>query len=475
MDPANYATDLQAGSCFHFRLLWAVFFAHVCGYAFQMLVVTMTFATGRTLAEEMALEYPPLRHVLWLFAETASVATDFARVMGTAIALLILFDLPLCWGVLVTGCDTLVVIGMRALGQRKVEVFCMLFGALAALCCSVEPWIIGMSLKDVGEVLAGFVPFMFGVSDGGKPQAMKEIGAYVAVATSITGASLSPPNFFLHSALVQTRRFAGPTAGDIRNTQPGALRAGQLQAAVEFNSIETAIGIGFALVVNVIVVIMAGKVLYDPQQPHRNPQLMDMSDALAHIVGRGGMYLFALALFFGGQSATVVGTLASQYILEGFLKVRLRLCLRRFATRIISLVPALLLTIFFADQSSEMMVVAQAVVSFVVPLTLVPILRFTSSKEKMGAYKLTDGKCYALWAVCFLVTLLNVLVIVQSLFSRLRSTMAWILTSLLLVPYAATLAYLTWKPVRVLPDPQKGLAACSFERFLGNKELGVLL
>lgn len=120
-----------------------------------------------------------------------------------------------------------------------------------------------------------------------------------------------------------------------------------------------------------------------------------------------------------------------------------------------------------------MMAIAQALVCFVVPLTLVPILKFASSSEKMGAYKLTDGKSYALWVVCLVVTLLNVLVVVQSLFSSLRSTMAWILTGLLLVPYAATLAYLTWKPARVLPDPQKGLAGRSFECFLGNKELAL--
>lgn len=339
----------------------------------------------------------------------------------------------------------------------------MVLGALVVFCCFGELLIIGLSLKGLGEVLAGFVPFMLGMSEREEPQTARDIGAYVLVATSVAGASICPSNFFLHSALVRTRRFVGRTTS----------RNGQFRAAVKFNSIETGVGIGFALMVNAIVVVVAGKSFYDPQHPHRSPELVDMSDMLLRAVGRFGRYLFALSMFFGGQSAAVTGTLASQYILEGFLDVRLKLWLRRLATRLISVVPALVLTFYLGDRCSEMIGAAQVVVSLVVPLTLVPILKFTSSREKMGPYRLAKEKSYALWAVCFFVTLLNIVAVAHSLLESLGAMSAWILIGLLLVPYAAMLSYLTWKPVRVRPDPRTGLAAPSFARFLGIKEPGV--
>lgn len=204
IDPGNYTTDLQGGSRFQYRLLWSVLFAHVLGYIFQVLVVMQSLATGRTLSEECALEYPRMRVFLWLCAEISSVASDLGYVMGTAVAIKILFHIDLVWGVAIASCDTLLWMMLQALGHRKMEAFCALLGLIVTGCCFAE---IGMSGLP-WEVFLGFIPAYGGLTDGVESTPSSEdVQQYIWIATSIVGASVCPPNFFLHSALVHTRRF----------------------------------------------------------------------------------------------------------------------------------------------------------------------------------------------------------------------------------------------------------------------------
>jgi len=205
IDPGNYEADMQAGTRFKYRLLWSVLFSHILGYVFQILTVKQTLATGRTISEEMGLEYPRLKVFLWLTGETASIASDLGYVMGTATAFLILFDLNLLWGVTISIFDTFLFMAIQSMGHSKMEIFCAVLGLVVVLCCLSEIAMSGVSW----DMLTGLVPFWHGLSDGVDSTPVKDdVNAYVMLVCAMIGASVVPPNFFLHSALTRTRRVA---------------------------------------------------------------------------------------------------------------------------------------------------------------------------------------------------------------------------------------------------------------------------
>lgn len=457
IDPGNYSTDLSGGSLFHYKLLWSVLFAHILGYIFQVLVVMEALATGRTLSEECALEYPHLRFFLWLTAETSSVASDLGYVMGTATAFLILFKVPILWGVLLAACDTLLFMAIQALGHRKMELFCALLGAVVTGCCFVE---IGMSgLPEA--VWAGFIPFYHGISGGDDGKSFNvDLQNYILTATSIVGASVCPPNFFLHSALVQSRRYS-PSV--IQQVDP----ATQFKAAVKFNAMETGFGIFCAFLINTIVLIVAGLKYSHAEQPD---SLTAFSDVLKTALGPASSIIFALSIFCGGQSASVTGTLASQFILEGFLKVRLKLWLRRILTRLVSVIPAFFITLAWGDKSADIINDSQVIVNFSVPFTLIPILKFVSSRKKMGTHKISFFASVILWAMMIFVTGLNLASAEQMFVSTFGNITGGILLGVLLVPYTMLILYIAWKPPTVGPDSIRGLAGSHMPEGCGQAQ-----
>lgn len=446
IDPGNYTTDLQGGSRFQYRLLWSVLFAHVLGYIFQVLVVMQSLATGRTLSEECALEYPRMRVFLWLCAEISSVASDLGYVMGTAVAIKILFHIDLVWGVAIASCDTLLWMMLQALGHRKMEAFCALLGLIVTGCCFAE---IGMSGLP-WEVFLGFIPAYGGLTDGVESTPSSEdVQQYIWIATSIVGASVCPPNFFLHSALVHTRRF---TQNSFIESGARAMREiSQFRTSVKFFALETAVGIFFAFCINAIILIVAAELYYNPQHPTVIEELADMSTMLTRVLGKGSSIVFALSIFAGGQSASVTGTLASQYILEGFMKIRLKLWIRRVLTRMVSIIPAFFITLFCGDQSATIIDDAQVVVNFAVPFTLIPILKFVSSPVKMGPHAMGRGRSIVLWAMMCLVTLLNLATAVQLFLQNFGTTMGIILVVLVMVPYFSLVGYIVYKTPSVPP------------------------
>lgn len=445
IDPGNYATDLSGGSRFQFRLLWSVLFAHVLGYVFQVLVVLQSLGTGRTLSEECAVEYPSLRVFLWLTAEISSVASDLSYVMGTATAFKILFHLPMVWGVLLSASDTLVFMAIQALGHRRMELFCGLLGLVVTACCLSEICMTGLDW----EVLTGFVPFLHGLADAKDETPLgQDARDYVVLATSIIGASVCPPNYFLHSALVHTRRFVQHDEADL---------GGQLRTAVKYNAAETAIGIFFAFLINAAILIVSAKIFYTKDHHPTISSLKDMSAVLKSLLGPASSYLFALSIFAGGQSASVVGTLASQFILEGFMNIRIKMWIRRLVTRVVSIAPAFLITLAAGDQSAAIIENAQVVVNFAVPFTLIPILKFTSSSEKMGQHRLSQPFQGVLWAMLFLVSALNIGSAVQIFTDPPFEQYSTPVLFALLIPYLAIIGYMVWKPARVAPS-EKGLA-----------------
>merc|ERR1712048_1245178 len=268
-------------------------------------------------------------------------------------------------------------------------------------------------MSDVSwEVLLGFIPFHNGMSDDASSTSLADDAQqYIWIATSIVGASVCPPNFFLHSALVHTRRF---TDSSFIESGARVLREfSRFRTSVKFFAMETAVGIFFAFCINAIVLIVSGKLYYKPSHPEVVDDLPDMSDMLAQVLGRASSIIFALSIFAGGQCASVTGTLASQYILEGFMDIRLKLWIRRILTRVVSIVPAFFITLFCGDRSADIIDDAQVVVNFSVPFCLIPILKFVSSPRKMGTNALGGAKLVVLWVMLFFVTCLNLATAVQ--------------------------------------------------------------
>jgi len=451
IDPGNYSTDLQSGSRFKYRLLWSVLLAHVLGYVFQVLTVKQTLATGRTLSEECGAEYPWLRVFMWLCGETASVASDLGYVMGTALAFQILFNLPLVYGVLVSVFDTFIFMAIQALGHRKMECFCALLGGIVVVCCITEISKTGMTW----DMLAGLVPFWHGLSDGVDDTPIQDDAReYIYIVVGVIGASVVPPNFFLHSALTRTRRVAGQGQGSQE------ARDQQMRTSVKWSAIETAIGIFFAFIINAIILLIAGKFYYDAKHPTTVDDLGDFADLLKNVLGGASKYIFALSIFAGGQSASVTGTLASQYIMEGFLNLRVKIWILRLATRTVSIAPAFIITLIWGDKSADIIDACQVVVNIVVPFTIIPILKITSSPMKMGVHRNSKAAAAVLWVLCIFLCLLNVFAIGQQIYGSMSPGPAYALMVVLFVPYLAVCAYLIWKPVSV-PAARDGLVQAS--------------
>lgn len=443
IDPGNYSTDLQSGSRFKYRLLWSVLLAHALGYIFQVLTVKQTLATGRTLSEECGAEYRQLRVFLWLCGETASIASDLGYVMGTALAFQILFNLPLIYGVLISVFDTFIFMAIQAMGHRKMELFCAVLGTVVVCCCIMEISSSGVSW----DMLTGLVPFWHGLSDGVDDTPIAEDAQdYIFIVVGVIGASVVPPNFFLHSALTRTRRVAGQGTG----TQEE--RDQQMKTTVKWSSIETAIGIGFAFLINAIILLIAGKLYYNPQHPETVDDLGDFADMLKSVLGSWSKYIFALSIFAGGQSASVTGTLASQYIMEGFLNVRVKMWMLRLATRTVSIAPAFFITLFCGNRSADIIDACQVVVNIVVPFTIIPILKITSSPMKMGVHRNSTAAAAVLWFLCIFLCGLNVFAIGQQIYGSMSPGPAIALIVVLLSPYLALCAYLIWKPVSIPPS-----------------------
>jgi len=453
IDPGNYTADLQAGSRFKYKLLWSVAVAHVIGYIFQVLTVKQTLATGRTFARECGLEYPWLRAWLWFWGETASVASDVGYVMGTAISFKILFNLNMTYGVLISILDTFLFLLIQNLGHRKMEAFCAILGMVVVSCCVFEISGEGLSF----EMLTGLIPLHGGVHD--PKDEVHSVGqdekAYVWNIIAQIGASVVAPNYFLHSALTMTRRVAGHGEGDQAN------RDRQLRTSVKWSAVETAIGIGFAFIINAILLLLAGSLYYEPGK-EAGDSLVDYASMLGSSLGSSSKTIFALSIFAGGMSASVTGTMASQYILEGFYEVKVKAWILRMCTRTISIVPAFLMTLAWGDQSGAIIDACQVVVNFAAPFSLIPLVKMTSSPLKMGVNVNSAGFTAILWILCVVLTGLNLMAIYQEVSDEDSPffggvVQAYVVTMVVGLPYAASVVFLMLKPLTVAPDQEKGL------------------
>ncbi len=361
MDPGNWATDLAGGAQFGYTLLAVILISNLMAILLQHLCVKLGVATGRDLAQACRDHYPlPVVWFLWVLCELAIAACDLAEVVGSAIALQLLFGIPLVWGCIITCLDVLAVLYLQNKGFRYVEALVVVLIATVGTCFAAELFFAKPSLTGV---MLGFVPS----SEILKNQNM----LYVSI--GILGATVMPHNLYLHSSIVQTRNFERTSEGR--------------REAIKFATIDSSAALMFALFINAAILILAAATFYGTS--HQDvASIQDAYHLLSPTLGVGiASTLFALALLASGQNATLTGTLAGQIVMEGFLNFRLTPWLRRLVTRGIAIVPAVCVIGFYGEsKTTDLLVASQVVLSMQLGFAVVPLLRFTGEKGKMGEF-----------------------------------------------------------------------------------------
>ncbi|XP_048332302.2 metal transporter Nramp1 isoform X1 [Ziziphus jujuba] len=387
IDPGNFETDLQSGAKYKYGLLWIILVASCAALIIQSLAANLGVVTGKHLAEHCRKEYPRIPNfILWVLAEIAIVACDIPEVIGTAFALNMLFKIPIWCGVLLTGFSTLVLLALQQYGVRKLEFFIAFLVFTIAACFFVE---LGYAKPDPKEVLHGlFVPQLKGSGATG-------------LAISLLGAMVMPHNLFLHSALVLSRKIPRSVGG--------------IKEACRFYMIESAFALMFAFIINVSVISVSGAVCGSPNinaEDQKSCQDLDLNKAsflLRNVLGSWSSKLFAIALLASGQSSTITGTYAGQYVMHGFLDLRLKPWLRNLLTRCLAIVPSLIVAVIGGSAGAgRLIIVASMILSFELPFALIPLLKFTSCKTKMGIYANSITISAITWIIGSLIMAINI-------------------------------------------------------------------
>jgi len=387
MDPGNWATDLAGGAAFGYRLLSVILLANLMAVLLQGLAAKLGIVTGRDLAQACRDAYPrPVVWFLWVICELAIAACDLAEVIGSAIALNLLFHIPIAIGVIVTALDVLVVLFLQHRGFRRLEALVIALVASIGLCFLFE---IVISRPDIGGVLSGFVPSGDIVRN---PQML-----YIAI--GILGATVMPHNLYLHSSIVQTRRYEENVAGK--------------REAVRFAFIDSTVALTFALFVNAAILVVSAATFHRAGL-NQVAEIQEAYKLLTPLLGvTGASAMFALALLASGQNSTLTGTLAGQIVMEGFLNIRVRPWLRRLMTRVIAIIPAAVVAILYGEQgTAKLLILSQVILSMQLSFAVVPLVRFTSDRLKMGPFVNSWWLKAVAYAVALLIALLNVWLLV---------------------------------------------------------------
>jgi len=377
MDPGNWATDLEGGSRFGYALIWVILMSNMMAVLLQTLAARLGIVTGKDLAQACRAEYSkPAAVILWLMCEVAIAACDLAEILGTILGLNLLFGLPLLWGALVTLFDTFLLLAIQRLGIRKMEAFILSLITVIAGGFMVNLF---FARPDWAEASTGLIP---SIPEGS-----------LFIILGIIGATVMPHNLYLHSSLVQTRRVSRIVDSKIQ--------------ACRYNLLDSAIALNAAFFVNTAILVLAaavfhsqGIVVTEIQQAHK---------MLEQLVGsQVAPIAFGLALLAAGQSSTLTGTLAGQIVMEGFVKIRLRPYLRRLITRVIALLPAVIVIYISGDQGTyQLLILSQVILSLQLPFAIVPLVHFTSDKLKMGTFANQIWVKVLAWLTSFIIIALN--------------------------------------------------------------------
>jgi manganese transport protein len=382
MDPGNWATDLAGGARFGYTLLSVILISNLMAILLQSLAVKLGIATGRDLAQACRDHYSrPVSLVLWLLCEVAIAACDLAEVLGSAIALNLLFGIPLVWGVCLTALDVLLILLLQHKGFRWLEAFVITLIATIGICFAVE---LVMARPALAEVMHGLLPTAQIVTNP----------AMLYIAIGILGATVMPHNLYLHSSIVQTRRILPDHASK--------------REAIRFATFDSTVALLFAFFINAAILILAAATFH----PTGHRSVADIGDAfqlLTPLLGTTlASTLFAVALLASGQNSTITGTLAGQIVMEGFLDIRLPAWLRRLITRLIAIVPAVIVTALYGERGvGSLLILSQVILSLQLSFAVIPLVQFTGERRKMGPF--TNGPLLgaAAWSVALVIMGLN--------------------------------------------------------------------
>jgi len=390
MDPGNWATDLAGGARYGYTLLSVILISNMMAILLQALAVRLGIATGRDLAQACRDHYSkPVTIGLWILCEIAIAACDLAEVIGAAIALNLLFGLPLIWGVCLTAFDVLIVLFLQHRGFRYVEALVVGLILMIAGCFAIELW---LAKPVVTEAAKGLIPTVGILRNPGM--------LYIAI--GILGATVMPHNLYLHSSIVQTRRYADTAASKAE--------------AIHFASIDSSVALMFALFINAAILVMAAATFHGSG----NENVADIGDAyklLTPVLGATfASVLFAVALLCSGQNATLTGTLAGQIVMEGFINLRVRPWLRRLITRLLAIIPAIIVVLFYGERGAGgLLILSQVILSLQLPFAVFPLVAFTCDRAKMGEFVAPGWLRVLAWAVAVIIAALNGWLLYQTL------------------------------------------------------------
>lgn len=385
MDPGNWATDLAGGSQFGYSLIWVLLMSNLIALLLQSLSARLGIVRGRDLAQANRETYPKgINFCLYILAEIAIAATDLAEVLGMAIGIQLLTGIPLLWAVLITLLDTFLLLVLQRLGMRKMEAFIICLVAIIGLSFLVE---ILLAKPNLSEVITGFVPSI-----------PNNKALYIAI--GIIGATVMPHNIYLHSALVQTRKIKRDDAG--------------IKRALKLNFIDSLVALNLAFFVNAAILVLAATVFFktgrtDVAAIKQAHQLLDplLGSRLAPI-------LFAVALIASGQSSTLTGTLAGQIVMEGYLRLRINPLMRRLLTRLVAIIPAVIVILVNGENNIDsLLVLSQVVLSLQLGFAIIPLIHFVSDRESMGKYTIKPLTQFLAWLVTAVLVYLNMRMVVE--------------------------------------------------------------
>jgi len=415
MDPGNWATDIAGGSKYGYSLLWVLLLSNLIALLLQTLSARLGIVRGRDLAQASRETYPGFVNLpLFFLAEIAIAACDLAEVLGMAIGLNLLFGLPLIWGVSLAVLDTFLILYLQSKGMRYLEAFILALVAIIGLSFFVELF---FAQPHISELSTGFIP------------SLKDAGAlYIAI--GIIGATVMPHNLYLHSSLVQTRR---------NNKDEASLRT-----AIKYNFFDSAVALNLAFLVNASILVLAATVFYKNGY-HDVVEIQDAYKMLEPLLGESlAPTLFAIALIAAGQSSTITGTLAGQIVMEGYLDLRIAPWLRRLITRLIAVVPAVLVIHYLGESKvGDMLIFSQVILSLQLGFAIIPLIHFVSDKSKMGNFAISWKTKTLAWFSAAIIVGLNLKLVSDTLFEwqAALSNHSW-LFNFIILPLVAVVGLL---------------------------------
>ena len=386
MDPGNWATDIAGGSEFGYKLIWVLLMSNLIAVLLQSLSARLGIVRGMDLAQASKNAYPRWANIpLYILAEIAIAACDLAEIVGMAIGLNLLFGLPLIWGICITALDTILLLYLLNKGMRKMEVFIVSLVFIIGFSFFIEMLIVAPVYSNV---LEGFIP-----------SKLNDDALYIAI--GIIGATVMPHNLYLHSSLVQTRKFDRTSAG--------------MKHAIKMNFIDTTIALNLAFFVNAAILVLAAAAFYVNGYFHV-AEIQDASRLLENLFGKAAPTFFAIALIAAGQSSTITGTLAGQIVMEGHLNLRIQPWLRRLITRLLAIIPALFTILYFGNEAlGSLLILSQVVLSLQLGFAVIPLIHFNSDKKMMNEFTIKPWVKILAWISASIIVYLNIHLVIDEI------------------------------------------------------------